>query len=123
MAITYTWEVTGIKTRADGPHDNAVVQTTWKKVGTNEAGLTGEFLGATPFSAADVPVAEFVPLDQLTEESVLEWIKSAVVGDYESHVNSQIQYKIERQIAVDTRMPWGPEEYVPPDAHPVKNDS
>ena len=43
MAITYTWEVTGIKTRNTENFANAVVQTYWQKIGTDSDGNTAHF--------------------------------------------------------------------------------
>jgi hypothetical protein len=51
----------------------------------------------------------------LTEELVLSWIKPVVTGDYEAHVNAQIQKQIDNkkytavEVAADS-MPWIPEE-------------
>ena len=113
MAVTYTWAVTGLKTKnetnADGVVlNNAVVQTYWKKTGTDENGNEGTFSGATPFTAADVPAGEFVAFESLTEEIVLGWIKAVVVGTYEEHVNGQIQKQIDQSInpVVESAMPW-----------------
>lgn len=110
MAITYTWKVTGVKTRRDGPHLDAVVQTYWEKIGTDENGNQGRFTGATPFSAANVPVESFVPFEQLTEEIVLGWIKAVVVGSYEQHVNDRIAKEIDEKVNafVDKPLPWAP---------------
>ena len=105
--ITYTWKVTGVKTLpTQGPNANPVVQTYWKKIGTLD-GKTGEFTGATPFDASNVPADKFVPFDQLTEEVVIGWIKSVVTGSYEKHVNEQIAKALAPQ-AVDAAMPWAP---------------
>lgn len=113
MAVTYTWAVTGLKTRnetnADGVVlNNAVVQTYWKKTGTDENGNEGTFSGATPFTAADVPEGEFVAFESLTEETVLGWIQAVVVDSYEEHVNAQIQKQIDLAInpVVESDMPW-----------------
>lgn len=102
MALTYTWKVTGLKKTEDG----TVVQTYWQKIGsdgTNE----GTFSGATPFSG-DPATAGFVPFEQLTEEVVLGWIQSVVVGDYEEHVNKQIQKQIDAKAVTEATMPWAP---------------
>lgn len=113
MAITYTWEITSLKTKTDGVNENAVVQTYWRKTGTDEHGHTGTFEGATPFSAANVPPEEFIPFEQLTEETVLNWIKSVVVGDYEQHVNRRIQAKIDEHHVSQPGLPWAPEKGLP----------
>lgn len=111
MPITYKWEVTGLRTANLDNYEQAVVQTHWKKIGTDDDGFTGEFQGGTPFKKVTVPPEEFVPFDQLTEEIVLSWIQSVVVGDYEQHVNEQIQRKIDqaRLDANPVKMPWAPQ--------------
>jgi hypothetical protein len=110
MSVTYTWKVTGLKARDEGGHTNAVVQTYWQKIGTDENGNQGTFSGATPFSAANVPAGQFVPYEELTEEIVLGWIQSVVVGSYEEHVNGQIQKQIDAIVnpIVDPGLPWAP---------------
>lgn len=112
MAITYTWKVKGIKTKDEGENIKAIVQTYWEKIGVDENGNEGRFIGATPFSAADVPAEEFIPFEQLNENLVLDWIKAKVVGPYEEHVNQQIQKQIDEHInaAVDAELPWKTEE-------------
>jgi hypothetical protein len=118
MSLTYTWKVTGIKTRdevnAEGETlQNAVVQTYWQKIGTDAEGNEGTFSGATPFTAKDVPSGEFVPLADLTEETVIGWIQSIVVGGYEEHVNGMIQKQIDDKTITDAKLPWAPEEPEP----------
>jgi hypothetical protein len=112
MAITYTWKVTSLKTKnvADNM-PNAVVQTYWQKIGTDENGNTGTFSGATPFTVDPTDDSgPFIPFDQLTEEDVLTWIKSIVVGSYEEHVNGQIQKQIDEKVnpVSEASLPWAP---------------
>lgn len=109
--LTFTWKVTGVKTKdevnADGDTlQNAVVQTYWQKVGTDADGKTGTFSGATPFTAANVPAGSFVAFADLTEETVLGWIKSVVVDGYEAHINAQIQKQIDDQTIQEPTLPW-----------------
>lgn len=113
MAVTYTWEVTGIKTRTQTSADNqalegAIVQTYWKKIGTDENGNTGTFNGATPFTAENLNLADFTALSNVTEEQVLGWIKDRVVDEYERHVNQQIQKQIDAVInpITEATLPW-----------------
>jgi len=121
MSITYTWAVTGLKTKTEGPYQDAVVQTYWKKTGVDEDGNVGEFFGATPFSTANMPPdQQFVPLEQLTEEAVLDWIKAVVVGGYEEHVNLQIQKDIDskKNPIKDATLPWIPKPEPQPEPEP-----
>lgn len=109
MAITYRWEVTGIKTTTLNNTPNVVVQTYWKKIGTDESGNEGTFNGATPFSAVTMPAGTtFIPFEQLTEADVLTWVKAVVVDNYEEHVNEQIQKQIDaaKNPVVDATLPW-----------------
>ncbi len=112
MSLTYTWSITGMKTN----EIDAVVQTYWKKTGTDANGNVGVFSGATPFQIAEGQ--DLVPLNQLTESQVLDWIKSVVVGDYEVHVNNQIQKDLDRNrnVVKDIKLPWAPEEPAAPAA-------
>ena len=117
MAITYTWEITSLKTKNETLGDgvvlpNAVCQTHWKKIGTDEDGNEGTFAGATPFSAENLTADNFAAFDTLTESVVLGWIQALVVGGYEEHVNSQIQKQIDEQVTpiTESAMPWAPEE-------------
>lgn len=107
MTITYTWEVTSLKVTQVGDKPNYVVQTYWKKTGTDENGNEGSFSGATPFQP-DPEQTDFVPFDQLTEEEVLGWIQGAVVDSYEEHVNEQIAKQIADKIdpVVEKPLPW-----------------
>ena len=120
MAIEYTWEVTGIKVTSVANTDNVVVQTYWKKTGT-DGNHTGSFSGATPFSADTIPAGTtFIPFDQLTEADVLTWIKGVVVGQYEQHVNDAIQREIDKSKnpVVDATLPWAPAANVTPTLSP-----
>ena len=111
MAITYTWKLTGLKKMDKGSIEGLVFQTYWKKIGTDENGNTGEFVGATPIPADSVVEDDFIPYEQLTEEIVLSWVKPVVVGSYESHVNGviakQIEEKVSPTVQVDeNQLPW-----------------
>ena len=113
MAITYTWEVTSLKVKdVSDTKANAVVQTYWKKTGTDQNGNTGTFSGATPFTVDPTDNSgPFIAFEDLTEEDVLTWIKSVVVGSYEQHVNEKIQEQIDQKISPvsEKKLPWAPE--------------
>jgi len=111
MSIAYTWKVTGLKTRDIENKPSAVVQTYWTKTGTDDDGNTGTFHGATPFTVdPNDESGPFIPFDQLTEQNVLDWIQTIVVGHYEEHVNAQIQKQIDekKNPIIEATMPWAP---------------
>jgi hypothetical protein len=109
MSITYTWKIKSLKTHNTDTQNKFVFQTYWTKTGTDENGNEGVFSGATPFSPTSNE--NFVPFESLTEEVVLGWVKEVVIGDYEEHVNAQIQKEIDKTLALaqDTSMPWASE--------------
>jgi hypothetical protein len=111
MAITYTWEVTGMKTTTFNDTPDIVVQTYWKKIGTDENGNEGTFSGATPFPLNNMPAGtSFIPFEDLTEADVLSWIQAVVVGNYADHVNGQILKQIneKKNPIVEPPLPWAP---------------
>ena len=112
MSITYTWKLTRFK-KLDSSNtlSNVVFQTYWEKEGTDAHGNTGRFTGATPFDPAAVDPNNFTPYESLSEEIVLGWIKSVVVGTYEEHVNEQIAKQISEKVnthveVTETEFPW-----------------
>lgn len=122
MAFTYTWEVTGLRKRDQVNSEGAtlpgaVVQTYWKVTGTDADGNTGEFSGATPFTAEEVPAGEFTAFESLTEETVLSWIRAVVEGDlpYKQHIDERIAHQIDQEQEEDVNeMPWGGPVTPPP---------
>lgn len=119
MAITYTWEVTGLKVKdVSDTKPSAVVQTYWKKIGTDENGNTGYFSGATPFTVDPTDDSgPFIAFEDLTEQDVIDWIKSVVTGGYEEHVNEKIQEQIDQIVnpISEPQLPWKPVEEQPVD--------
>lgn len=121
MSITYTWKLTGMKTRTEGSNQNAVVQTYWTKTGTDEQGHEGSFQGATPFSTNNMPNGQtFIPFEELTEEIILNWIKAVVVGHYEEHVNGVIAKQLADKAnpVVEANFPWAPPAETSPAPEP-----
>ena len=122
--ITYTWKLTSLKKRNVGNLSGVVFQTYWKKIGTDANGNVGEFSGATPFDPAQVDPNNFISWDQLTEAVILGWIQEVVVGDYEKHVNEQIQRQIDEKINAHEEVgegsfPWNPAPETTPTPPPA----
>jgi hypothetical protein len=120
MALTYTYKVTGLKTRDQVNSDgvtltDAVVQTYWEMEGTDENGETAIHSGATPFTAENVVAGSFVSFSELTEETVIQWIKDYIASEptYAKHIEEQILKDIDRRAIKDASLPWAPEEVTP----------
>jgi hypothetical protein len=128
---TWAWEVTSLKRKdqvnAEGATlTGAVCQTYWKVTGTDGNGNTGEFSGATPFTAQNTPAGSFVAFDDLTEDTVLGWIQAVVNGDqgYADHISERVGSQIDEETVEDASMPWAPEDVTPvPDAHGEAEDA
>ncbi len=117
--ITYTWKITGLRTKTENNNTGAVTQTYWQKIGTDLEGNTGTFSGATPFSTGSMPEGNvFVPFEQLTEAAVLKWVQDSIPegGSYEQHINNAILKQLEAIAvpATETPMPWVVPEQEPP---------
>jgi hypothetical protein len=114
--MIYTWQLTSLKKKdsSDIKLKNIIVQTHWKKIGTDEDGNTGTFNGATPFELSSVDPDNFVNYEDLTEEIILSWIQEVVIRSYDEHVNQQIEKQIEEKrnpgVEVTSGFPWQPEE-------------
>ena len=111
MSMTYTWEVSSIQTKDETNTDNAtnkdaVIQTRWKKIGTDSNGNKGEFVGATPLTSVNTSASDFKAISELKESDVLGWIQAQVTGDYEVHVNAQIQKQIDDMAIKNPNLPW-----------------
>jgi len=120
MPLTLSYSVTNLKVKDEVNTDgvtlpNAVCQTYWKCTGTDSANNTGEFVGATPFSAASVSEGAFVAFEDLQESDVIAWISAVVDGDatYKAHIEEQIQRQIDQEAQRDAAMPWAPEDVTP----------
>ena len=103
MSLTYEWKLTNIKkaTTTDLSSD-AVIGTQWKVIATDGDGNEGTFSGATPFKLQEINPDNFIAFEDLTENIVLDWIKSYVSGSgtfnngYWDHISEQINKQIER---------------------------
>ena len=112
---TWTWSVTSLKKRDQVNTEGAtlagaVVQTYWKVVGVDGDGNEGEFSGATPFTAVNVPAGSFAPFEELTEATVLGWIQAVVNADqgYADHISERVTAQIDEAVVEDGVMPWAP---------------
>lgn len=113
MPLTLSYEITSLKVKDEVNSDgvtlqNAVCQTYWKCTGEDADGNTGEFSGATPFSAATVSEGNFTAFENLVEADVIGWVQAVVDGDagYKAHIEEQIQRMIDASITQEAALPW-----------------
>lgn len=117
MNITYTWHIQELKMAPslDGLTD-VITNVRFKYTGTDsDSGYLAEFMGAIPIGQPES--GSFIPLADLTEVEVIEWVKS--IYNLE-HPNSVILKRINEQIQPtnqEVHMPWAPPE--PPTPPPA----
>ena len=109
MSLTYNWKLLRFskKNNSELNLNNVIVQTYWSKTGTNEDGISATFVGGTPFVLSQVDPDNFIPYENLTEEIVLSWIKSA--NNANTYIDEVIDDMIDQQVNPDIEednFPW-----------------
>lgn len=121
MSLTFEYKVTGLKSRTQTNTEGAslsqaIVQTYWEAIGTDEHGHSAKFVGATPFSAENVPEGEFRPFSELSEADVIGWITAYIdsMPGYREHITDRINREIDQKFSdeKDDVLPWAPDEPV-----------
>lgn len=117
MAITKTWEVTGLRSKTEGVNQDSVIRVHWEVVATDEHGHTAKFVGATPFTSANVPPEEFISFENLTEETVIGWIQNYIDNDpvYKAHIEERLQKQLDYYHVSEPNLPWNGKPSVVPD--------
>lgn len=115
MALTYEWKLTGLKKGNTESAQDVVIGTRWELTGTDEDGNSGTFNGATPFKLENVEFHNFVPYQNLDQDTVLGWIQAEVVDGYKDHVEQKILAQIESvksqvKDVQSNEFPWIPQE-------------
>ena len=111
--LTYNWKLTSLKKTSGANLTNVVIGTQWQLKGVDADGIEGIFSGATPFDLSKVDSENFIDYNNLTEETVLNWIKPIVTGGYWDHVNEQILKEIDSkknpiEDVSSENLPWAP---------------
>jgi len=107
MATTYTWSISQMDAfpEADGK-TNVVFNVHWGLIG-EEAGFTASTYGIQGVRID--PNAAFTPYADLTEDQVVEWVKSAMGADQVAVYENSMSQKINNQIVppvVTPPLPW-----------------
>jgi hypothetical protein len=107
MANTYTWSIQRIQAKKqEGNLQNVVNRVWWMCIARNEAGIS-----ANTYSVADIPLSVdtsgFVPYDNLTEDVVLSWVKSAInVTAVQDDLDRKIT-ELQNVNEILMPLPWG----------------
>ena len=107
MATIFTWSIDQMSTIQE-PQPNYVAEVCWSIMGVD-----GMYT-AIVSSRYVLPNTEstFVPYEELTEETVINWIQNALGVDGVNNAKAQVQGYIDKQInpptvvPLDTPLPW-----------------
>lgn len=106
MTIEYTWKITGLKVK-DTDNIKKVTEVSWQKIGTDESGNSATFDGVTDTNFIPPSIdTTFEKVEEITEETVLSWIKEIAVGPYEEHINHTIEEKLGLSAVKEIELPW-----------------
>jgi hypothetical protein len=107
FTASFTIKVTGLRTATVGDKTDVVKQVDWTLVGT-ESGQTFELPQTTQLP--DPNGQPFIPLTELTEAEVVQWIEAN--DERIPGIKAHIQYVIDKEVAKSTlapaAMPWAP---------------
>jgi len=107
MANTYTWVIERMvcAPQLSGQTD-VVITVYWRQNATNDT------FNATVYSSIDLvytPGTAFTPYDQLTQDQVVEWVKSALGADKCALLEASLDKQIANQAnppTVTLPLPW-----------------
>jgi hypothetical protein len=113
MALTYTWKIDMMHTASKAGLVNAVTEIHWSKTGTNDGGISGRYPGVTRYDVSAIADSGFTPLAQLTEEQVLDWVRSGLSDQEKVFIDAKILGEINHQTSapesgcvIEEKMPW-----------------
>ena len=115
--IEQQWKLKGLRKQNTDNLSDVIIGTQWKVTLIDELGYSGSFDGATPFKASDVNPNGFTAFNELSEETVLGWIKNVVSGSahtsYWQHITEQVDKTVIRDRYNEVRVeendfPWAP---------------
>lgn len=110
--MKFTVKITGIRTATVGDKSNVVKQVEWTMIGEDQ----GQKFELPQVTELEDPNGQpFIPLAELTEANVVQWVESADARL--QAIKDHIQYVLDKEIAkaalVTTNMPWAPTPAVP----------
>lgn len=102
--ITYKWKIESLRVnKKEGENANIVINAIWTCFGSDE-NKSAEVYGNTSFPTPD---GDIINYNDLTEETVLNWIFENGVD--KSEVENKISAEIEEQLNSETenkKLPW-----------------
>jgi len=95
--INYTWNCRTVDAYpVNAENNNVVYNVHYRVVGEDsDTAVIGDFIGTQVLDVSDI--TDFIPFEDLTNDQVVAWVKSAMgsdkVAQIESNISSQISEK------------------------------
>ncbi len=107
MAIIYTIKPNKIYTHTLDGLTNVIKTVEWTITGQDG---NVSFLLPNTTTLADPEQQTFVPLEQITEQMVIDWIEAQEVRlpSIKQHIELVVNREVEKKALTDTQMPWAP---------------
>lgn len=109
--MNYTWRILKLGLQDELNNDgvlleNAVCSVQWKRIAEDTDGTKASYVGKTSLSAANTAAADFIALNDLSNETVLGWITSLMSDAELARINSQLETKVERNRVRNIKPSW-----------------
>jgi hypothetical protein len=109
--MTYTWEILKLgtldQTNSDGDVlSDAIISIKWKKIATNDANKKASFVGKTSLDLTDTSAADYIDLDDVTKENVIEWIEGSMTESEINNINRILAKKVEAETMTTFKPDW-----------------
>ena len=113
MTISYEWEITEILTETIDGNENAIVEVSWKRVGS-EGDITSHVSGKSSLEAGET----FIIFNDVTLDNVISWIEASMDEVEHNLLEEEVQIAIQtikdaQEVVEDTKVvasfPWASE--------------
>jgi hypothetical protein len=107
MSADFTIKITGLRTQTVNGIENAVRQVEWTMIGS-EASQTFELPQTT--QVPDPQSEGFVPLENVTEAEVVQWIETheSRLPSIRAHIQTVLDREVAKAALTSAPMPWAP---------------
>lgn len=103
---TYTWKIVGMKVKNQSDNINdLVVGVRWRVTAEDENGNIAHVNAGSVIRPAVDPDYVYTPLEELTEEQVIEWVKADAI-QYWGFILEKLQSQLDLQEKELDVLPW-----------------
>ena len=109
--MNYSWQIKQLVTRTSTSADgvellDSVVTIHWNRVGLKDDGDTAQINGYTTLDTSSTAAGDFVAFNDLTEETVIGWLDTAITPTLIEDYNAKIAGKMAKVDEVTRAVPW-----------------